>query len=188
MIELKKNQRGFTLQEVMVMVFVIGLLSVLVSSVFVASNRVFRIVQASVDLQTDISRIQTLLQRDIRGAAAVSQYPEASPTYTSDDDTLVLRMASIETDGSIVPSTYDYIIYTISGPGPYTLTREQVANGAGRNDSTQVLSKVLIDLTFMYDDTPITDATEVIADLALSKTYQSTPRSITATIAAKLRN
>lgn len=182
------DQRGFTIQEVMVAIFISSLLGVLVISVFLAGNRFFSITRNDVDIQTEMGRVINLFQRDVRGADSVSEYPLGSPTFTADSDTLVVRALSLESDGDIIPTTYDYFIYSLSGAGPYTLTREVVASGAGRASSTDVLSTHVTDLTFTYNSTPVTGATEIIIETSITKEYQSLQRTLTSRAAAKLRN
>ncbi|MFH0952102.1 MAG: hypothetical protein V1838_02820, partial [Patescibacteria group bacterium] len=75
----------------LIVIFVSALLSMLVVSVFISTNRAYRVSRVGVELQTEVGRIQNLLLRDIRGAESVSNYPEIDPIFQSDADTLVLR-------------------------------------------------------------------------------------------------
>lgn len=182
------DQRGYTLQEVMVVIFVTGILGVLVVSIFISGNQFFQITRHDVDIQSEMSRVLNLLQRDIRGAESVSEYPLGSPTYVSDSDTLVVRTPSLDANGDIITATYDYFIYSLSGGGPYTLTREVLASGAGRSSGTATLSANVISLTFTYNETPPTQASELTGEVMLEKTYQSLPRQLTSRVTAQLRN
>lgn len=182
------NQKGFTIQELMVTIFVSSLLGLLVISVFLSANRFFNITRYDVDIQTEISRIINLFEQDVRGADSVSEYPLGNPTVTSDRNELVVRALSLESDGDVMPTTYDYFIYTLSGTGPYTLTREVVANGDGRTSSTTVLSTNISNLSFFYNNTPVTEATAVSVEVQLTKEYDNLERILTSRSVITLRN
>lgn len=184
----RPDQRGFTLQEVMISIFISSLLGLLVISVFLTGNRFFNITQADVDIQTEMARIINLFQQDVRGGESISEYPLGSPTFTTDGDTLVVRSLSIKSDGDVLPTTYDYFIYSLSGSGPYTLTRTVVANGDGRRSSSDILSTKINSLSLTYNATPVTNASEVIIEVNLTKQYEQLQRTLTGRAAATLRN
>ncbi|MFH0952304.1 MAG: hypothetical protein V1838_03885, partial [Patescibacteria group bacterium] len=144
--------------------------------------------RVGVELQTEVGRIQNLLLRDIRGAESVSNYPEIDPIFQSDADTLVLRLPSINIDGDVIPASFDYIIYEISDSGPYAITRQLVANGAGRTSDSQVISTNVSAIAYHYDASPITTANNIDAEITVSKIYQSTPNTLTTSLTVRMRN
>ncbi len=107
-----KNNRGWSLPEVLIVITISAVAGSLLISILFSSNQLF------FDQSTQISHGLSLNQANkeisdlIRSSlSVVSQYPASgSPQYTSDSDTLVLRLPAVDSGSNVIDSVYDYAV------------------------------------------------------------------------------
>lgn len=147
-----KSQRGLGLVEMLLAVTISVVIGSLMVGIFVQNNSVFNHQQSKVSGNIDLNNITQIINSDIRLAVSVANgYPVASPTYTSGDTVLVLKVSSVDASNNIINNLYDYIVIAPDSQNPYIL-REMVFPDAGstRSPSNKVLTTGLVSVRFLY--------------------------------------
>ena len=136
MVSLKKNQSGFTIDELLIVIVIIGILAGLVISTFVGVQQKAR----NCERQTDINTISTQLEAyyaknsgypvlaDISGTTAGDTFRAANEIRLGDDNKALADPSSptIKTLSSTVPSAvgnpYSYVTLPAGCVSPTTST------------------------------------------------------------------
>ncbi len=161
-----RPQPGFTLIEVVVG---IGVLVVLLFSLFnlylaygslyTSQNNQLTIVAAGRSIMSELGLYTVQAYR------VVGNYTIATTTYYSSTTTLALQIPAINSGGSIINNTWDYVVFYANGTNLY---RTIAADGASsRISGTRKLTNYLQNITFTYDNADLTLAQKVSIDLNL---------------------
>jgi len=156
-----RHSSGFTLLELLVTLTILAMVLLVLSSIFVATNRTHRKVNRNANLQASSRQTLSLMSTEIREAGADPSIPAIGLVgiVTADSTTLRVR-ADLNADGAITttePSedvTYSYVA------GTKTIQRNP---GAGAAD----LLKNVTSIRFTYFDatnTPLTSLPLSAAD------------------------
>lgn len=172
----KQDQRGISLMETMVVVGIMSIVMVVVSQVFVVNGRLMATTIARADDENSAVLAVRRIGDNARGAVSVEAAATVNATaYDSDEDSLVLRLPSLDTDDSVIPATYDLVAF-YRHP---TLTDEiwtDTEPGAGsvRPAGPKKLSGHNITLRFLYDDPDPAEAERVNVYLVNGQTVRDT--------------
>ncbi len=147
----KKNDKGFTLIEMMVVIFLGGLLLVVILSIYVWHNSVYNYQQALVKTSEAGRRSLTSMQTYVSQAYRVLATSTVNSTlYSSDSQTLVLQLPSVDNAGSVVPSKWDVaVFYSASGKLFVAVSPDA---GSFRPRILKQISDSLNSLVFTYDN------------------------------------
>jgi prepilin-type N-terminal cleavage/methylation domain-containing protein len=144
------KQSGFTLVEVIIATLISAVVGVLLLSIMVNNTGVFYKQSSKVAEGLGSNDSLTSIRSAIKQASAIAaSYPvTGTPTYTSGDSQLVLRLASIDSSGNIIDSTYDYEVFYLSGGNLYLKIFPNALSK--RQSADRVLSKYASSINFQY--------------------------------------
>lgn len=107
-----KKDLGLTLLEVLVAMGIAAIAGALLLAVMVNSTGLFYSQGSKVEQGVDANDALTEIRSVVRQSSAVaSGYPVSNPTHTSGVGKLVLKLASIDGSGNIIPDTFDYYVF-----------------------------------------------------------------------------
>jgi len=113
---LNKRNKGFSLAEVQVALFITFIMFVAAFSLYIFYNKTFSIGNALLDVYANSRIAVALMSRDIRWAAQVDPSytdSETNVTYTTGDQVIVLKVPSVDSSGNVIGSEYDEIVYLV---------------------------------------------------------------------------
>ncbi len=167
-------QGGFSFIE-MVIVIAVG-----TTMLIVLGALIFNFNKASIYQQTLVqsSGSANALLREIKSFtlpanAVLGTHTFSSTTHTSTTTSLVLRIPSINSSGSVLTNTYDYAAFYVVGTRAYRLLEANALSN--RTSGTKLLSSTISALTFAYDTTDFAAVSIVTVDI---QTQASTTQEI----------
>lgn len=188
------KQKGFSLFETVVVAGVALIIGTFLVGIMVNHTIVFNRQSSMVTqgLSTDDAtrEIESYVKQ---AASVVSGYPEAGPTYITGNETLVVKIPSVNAQG-IISNTFDFVVITKDIVHPNVLKEYIFPDAQSTRDTTdKAVTNILNSIVFSYLDkdgavTAPTSAVKVKTEISvLSKTSQKgQPRS--ATVITSLRN
>lgn len=161
--------RGFTLLESVVIVAISATMLIVLVDLYRAHSGLYNYQKATADTAGSASVTANELQEWVLQANRILTSTTISgTTYTTDSDTLVLEVPSIDGSGNAITSTYDFVVFYINGT---KLSRILSPNAASsRTSSTKTLSVNLSSLSLTYNTASAAAATQIIADIRTDST------------------
>ncbi len=169
--------RGYTLIEVTVTIalFLIALLGV--AQLYIVYERVISLQSASIDVALDASAIADAVRTNGEQADhVVASHTFPAATLSTGASTVIFELPSIDSTGTAIPSTFDYVGIYATGTSAYRLT--DAAAGSARVSGTKLLTTVLQALSFTYDSATISAITNVSAEATTSSTVRGQLRQV----------
>lgn len=196
-------KKGFTLVEVIVGTALLGLVSVLIASIYFTNFKLFSHQSTSIDINSQnklaIDEISNQI-RQSQSVAASCPNPPCNPTETSSSTVLALQLWPLDANGDpkdpLGGTDYDYIVYKID-PANSSRIQKKIAPDASstRPASAKVLATSLSanGLSFTYKDgsgstVSPSAATEVTISISTTGTSVGKTQTVTQTNNATLRN
>ncbi len=187
-----KMRNGFTLIETLVVIAIVSIVGFFLFTILVNSTGLFYSENSKVDQGVHINNVLASINNNIKSASFIaSGYPEASPTYTTSSQEVVLKLIAIDTSNNIIQNTYDYIVYYKDMDKlRYKLFP---AIGSKRPSTDQILALSVDDILFQYFDSSgvqvsPASAVKIKAVVSLKQKTGIPALSNTATTEAFLRN
>ena len=180
------NKKGITLTETLVVISILVILTTVIFAIYLASNNIFNRERAYSELQQENSYVIDQIAKRIKVSYAVANYPEVTPTYSSDSDTLVLKAYSLDLNQNVNLSGTDYFIFYLNPSN--TLNLQIISADSGRQSETLVLSRFVDEINFRYNNSTATQADAISIDLTQSKTIGRETKTVTTSLSASLRN
>jgi len=179
-----------TLSDSLISIFVLVIISMLVVGIFVSYYRYFQIEVAHKNLNASNITALDNISTWIRGAVLVVETMDINGTiYTSDSDTLILELPSLDSQQNIIPDIFDNIVFyrdTVNS----NLLKSDILLGTGSNRSPGVhlVANYLDSITFNYNDTsfPVINKVEVI--ISSDQTVHGKQITLGAQTTVKMRN
>src|SRR3990167_4893772 len=109
-----KCQRGLSLIELLIAFSIIGLVSILVASVYFAHSRLFSTQNTSIDVASQNRLALDEMTNQIRESQAVVATCTLCPPDSTSDTVVILQIWPIDSSGELFQpagSDYDFIIY-----------------------------------------------------------------------------
>lgn len=159
-------ERGFSLAEMLIAItLVLLLLGALVGlyqgygTLFAKQQSLFTLGYSANTAMTEMGQAvleanQILASRTISGT-----------TYSTDSDTLVLELPSVDASGMALADDVDHIVFYISGSSFYRLSEPDASSA--RQAGTKQLSDTLSTLALSYDMSDVTQSSKVTIDITL---------------------
>lgn len=150
-----KNDKGWSLIEVLIGITVAAFAGGLLINLMVSSSRLFVDQSAQISQGLSLNQAQLELTELIKSSVGlVSQYPpQGVPQYLTDADTLVIKLPGITLSGDVTNLFYDYAIIEADSGNPAILRKRILKDAqSSRNQENKVLSTNLGSLTFSYLD------------------------------------
>jgi len=165
---LNKKSWGFTLIEILVAIGIAGILLSALIWLFIAYNNYLNYLQTSMDVPQSAESVIDTATRAIRESDQILSSRSFSGTnYTSNANSLVLRLPSVDSSRNILAGKYDYIVFYKSGTEVYSLTEADASSV--RVSSLKKLSDTAESLIFTYDNADVTIAQKVDINIQNSK-------------------
>jgi prepilin-type N-terminal cleavage/methylation domain-containing protein len=184
-----KNKTGFTLIELLITMSFIGIISIVITTVYITGFNTYRQELASSIVQSDGQTILDGLLLDVKNGMLIEP---AYDSYTTDADTIIIRVPAIDTSKHIIYDgtnmLYDEIIYDYDGTSIHKrIFADPASTRYPKNGIDTILAKNVLELSFTYDPDQST-ATLITAIIHSSVKAGNKNRDITLTGQARLRN
>lgn len=186
--------KGFTLVEMLVALGIMVIVSTILASLLVNQSGVFYKQNAVVNIGVSLNNTVSSINNYIRQASAVAGgYPESSPQYTTGQNTLVLKLLSVNMEGTI-NDVYDYVVVYKDSADNHILRLQVFPDPQStRTTSNTVLTTLMDTIQFNYLDNngntvAPSSATSVKLILTLSYGSGGTGSSRTSETVTSLRN
>lgn len=194
--ELKKSEKhffagkGFTLVEVIVVIFIFVLMSIAITSLFIGQNSLYQFYTAEVASEGSARRIVNRVTELVRTSESVlSSYDFGGTVHSSGSDTLVLRLPTVDSSDQILTNTFDYVVYYLDPSDNTKLFEKMEADGQSQRGSvTRLLSESIDNVLFTYDNVDFDKVSEVGLAIETLETFKNTVATTTLDILVKLRN
>ena len=137
------NNKGFTIVETIFSTFIGVVILGMVSILYVMANNNMTMGLALAEINSDSRLSMDRIIRDVRwGTQIVTNRTVSSTNYVTGDDELIIEIPSIDTNGDVIASTYDYVIYSLD-PSDSTLLRKIVDPDVASNRGS--LNQIIAD-------------------------------------------
>ncbi len=166
----QKQSKGFTLVELVVVVTLSSMILLAMFGLFDWHGKIYSSQQSKVLVVSTARNSMNEIKNYIALASRVlASQVISGTTYTSGASTMVLQLPSINSSDTVIPNTYDYVVFYLSGTKLY----EKISANASsaRTSRTKVLSEVATVLTFTYDNADFPSVRSVTASLQTQSTY-----------------
>lgn len=146
-------KKGFTLVEVLLAAFVAVVVGALLVGILVNNSGFFykqnAIISEGMGLNDSVRKIEDYIRQALSVAAG---YPEASPVFTSGEQTLVLKIPALSPTGILV-GVYDFVVVTKDQSNPKILTVKVFPDGQSQRPGAGTVLTVLLDsIEFKFMD------------------------------------
>lgn len=145
--------KGFTLVETLVVAAIFLVVGTLLASILVNNTGLYNSQTSLVASGLSVNEVVSNIENNIRQASSVANgYPDVIPTYSSNSNTLVLKIPSYNSNG-IISNTYDHVVITRDVVKTNLLMLYVFPDSLSlRVAQTKVLSNILKSLSFAYLD------------------------------------
>jgi type II secretory pathway component PulJ len=158
------KQTGFTIIEVLIVIFMTVLILTALFTLFDWHNRIYYLEQAEVKATGSARASLVRLEKHIVQARRVlASRTVGGVDYTSGSTTIILEIPTINSSNEVVANTYDYAVYYLSGNALYERIE---ANGASiRKSGLKQLSDAVNTLTLTYNNEDFAQVSVVTVNL-----------------------
>jgi len=195
---MKKNRnKGFSLIEMIIILGITIIVMATLSTIFVSSWRYYKNQQKFNELQSYNREIIYKIANDIKQAdSVIASYSYSGANYVSSENTLILKLPSIDSMQNIISAHFDYYIFCKNPLNPQELSEIIIPDTlSSRIFQNKILSLNLDTLVFSYYDANnslLTSGFEnsylVKINLILSEIVNAKKVSVDFSSQAKLRN
>lgn len=178
-----RDQKGFTLIELVIVIAMVAILSVVITSLFIGQNRLYKTQTAELKVNGGARASLDDIDSSARGAnRAVASYT----SFTASSQVLILEIQSIDALDHLIPATYDYAVYYLYNG---SLMRQIYPNASSdRSGGIKKLAENVTGLVFTLDNADYNLATEVTTDLTIQEDAGTQNKSITVSTKSRMRN
>ncbi len=163
-----KNNQGFTIIEILIVLFFAGILLVVLFNIYDWHGKVYSYQQAFIRVssanRTAISNIQSYVSQSYRVYSSASVN---GITYNTGADTLVLQMPALDTNNSIIFGKWDKVAFYPDGSNFYMQLEPDPSSR--RTKINKILSDTLLSVVFIYNDTDMDNVNNVRVTFKSSK-------------------
>ncbi len=159
----KNTQGGFTLIEIIIVIFVTVILLMGFFSLYDWHGKIYNYQQALVRVSgSSRDATQSIFYYTDQAYRVLA----SSGSYTSGAQTLILHVPAVTAAGDPVSGKWDTVIFYTSGSRLFVLIQPDAAST--RRAGLKQLSDTLQSLTFSYNDPDFTQVTQVSLDITTS--------------------
>lgn len=178
------------LADTLISIFILTLITFLVIGIFFTYYSFFLTEVAYKNLNSDNVITLSQISSEIKNALNVIDSKLIQGTnYTTDQNTLILELPSIDSNQNIIPNTYDYEVFYQDTVNP-KLLKSTIALGAGsvRQSTSTTLTSFLENINFNFNNQVMSGVSGVEIILSSATTVRSKIVTLGAQTTAKLRN
>ena len=186
----KLRMEGFTLVELVVVVALFSITAFLVANLFLGQNSLYQYYTAEIGTgRSERLALDRIVSITRQAESILSSRTFSGTTYTTDSQTLILRLKTVNPSNDFVPATFDYIVWYRDAGNPRKLVETIEADSQSRLLSTaRVLADNITGLSFTYDNASVSLAREVTVSLAANESFKNSSSTIESVASAKLPN
>ena len=165
------NQAGFTLMEMIILVFLFAILMLGMMNIFDWQTKVYNLEQAEM-LATGSARVamNNITVMLVQGSSIVATRTMNGTDYTTSGDTVIIQMPSYHSSGNLIAATYDYVVFNASGTSLSQVM--DLAPNSGRSNTNKTLSDKISTFALTYNNADPTLANKVTIDLTTRAYYR----------------
>jgi len=178
-----QDQQGFTLTEILVVIFLVAIISLVVSNLFIGQNRIYRVETAELNITNDARNSLDDIDNYVRQA---SRTLAVYSTYNAGAQVLILQIQSVNAANQLVAGKYDHVVYYLINNKLYRQVFPDATSV--RAALTKLLASNVVSLTFTYNDPSIFSSTQVSTAITITESVGFQSRSISISSLSKLRN
>src|SRR6185369_8230476 len=157
------NRRGFTLIEIIVVIFVTSIMLLGFLSLYEWHGKVYNYQQAVIRVSgSSRSSMQAFSLYTSQAYRVLSD----SGSYSTDINTLILQVPSINDSGDVISAKWDTVIFYKSGTNLFLLIQPDASSS--RPAVNKILSDTLQSLSFNYNNANFDLITKVTVDMTNS--------------------
>lgn len=186
------NQNGFSLIELVTGFAIIGLVSILIGTLYFANFRLFSNQNTLIEVSSQNKTALAEMINQIRESQSVTSTCTACAGDTTSPTVLVLRLWPINASGEPFDpgaSAYDYIVYKRDETDNTKLIKKTLPDAtSARASQTKIISTNVASLQFSYDNADPDLVTEVTVELTNSQTINGKTQTSSQSAKAILRN
>lgn len=178
------HENGFTLIEVIMVIFLVGALALVVSKLLMGQDQIYHTQNMELDVTGDARSTLDSIDSYVRMA---DMLVSSQGSYTLGTQTLILKIPAINGSSQIIPATFDYVVYNLSGTNLDRITIPDAASS--RSNVTKRVASTVSSLVFSYDNANPSLVENVTTSLTTQESYPGIlTKSITISSKSKLRN
>jgi hypothetical protein len=182
------NLKGFSIAELLIIVGLFSIIIVILISVFLSQTQYFNNEQIKLLLSGYFDVAFGVMKNLIIASDSVlTSYNILGNVYTSDSQTLVLKLPSIDNDKKTIVGQYDYAAIFKSGNDLKILLSP--SSQSSRKEENRSIAQNVASVNFDYQGVAPNLAKTILFSMTLSKTSQNGQTiTITRSLQATLRN
>jgi hypothetical protein len=164
----KPNKLGFSMIEAIfasaILIFVLGVFVALYANFSKFYNRQQTEITIGDSARESVKELQSWA---LQASHIAASHNFSGTTYSTDQDTLVLEIPSVDSSGNTISGKYDYAAFYITGNNLYKLVSVDAASS--RSSGLNQISDAVSALTFTYNNANLTLANKIDADIQMQK-------------------
>ena len=160
---------GFSLAEAIITVAILIYTLVALLVLFNNYSKIYNYQQTKIKIGNSAREaVKELRSAALQANQIVVSHDFFGTIYDTDQDTLVLKIPSIDGSGNIISEKYDYVVFYTTGKNLYRLIEVDAASS--RSSGINQISDAVETITFAYDNTNLSLAIKIDADLEMQET------------------
>jgi len=191
-----QSNKGFSLPELILALTIVAILGGILVSLLNSTNSVFYDQSVKVKQGLSLNQASKELTSLIKSSAGIAtQYPPSGAAqYSTNSQTLVLKIPSLNQSGGIIDQIFDYAIITKDSSNPKIMRKKIFVDPLSqRKSEDKVLSTSLKKLTFIYLDSSNTavspaEAVRINFTIKLAENINFTQNESSSSGTANLKN
>ena len=177
------SNKGFTLIEVVVVIAIFAVCAVVLASLFIGQNRIYKVETAELNVTSDARNALD----DIDNYTRLANRTLASySSYSAGSQVLILKIQSVNASNQLLPTAFDYVVYSLTGSD---FSRQIFPDAtSARLAQTKKLASKVNSLAFTLNNADFALVTQVATDITVEENAGVQNRAITLSSKARLRN
>ncbi len=165
------KQNGFTLFEMIIVIFLMAVLLLGLLNMFDWQQKVYNLEQAEIAATGSARNAMNALTFGLaQGSAIVASRNIGGTDYSTSSSTVIVQVPSYDSSGNLISGSSDYIVYTADGVSLYQIIDPAV--GSDRPASTKLLTGSLETFSLTYNNPSPTAASQVSINLTTRSYYR----------------
>ncbi|MDZ7799118.1 MAG: prepilin-type N-terminal cleavage/methylation domain-containing protein [Patescibacteria group bacterium] len=181
------KKKGMTLAEMLISISIISIVALVLSLLIISSYSIVRIQRSYLNLQQESTSALKNISNSLNLSSEIVNYPQSTPTYYSNKNTLALKINAIDEANTPLESTYDYFIYYLED-NQLKLKIDADPLSTGREDKVKVISTFVDNVIFRYNEVDPVNANYVSITLIASDTIGNQKKETIFQTSSYLRN
>ena len=165
-----KNQKGFTIIEIVIVIFLFGILLMGLLSIFEWQQKVYTVEMAEVGVTSSArSTLGAMNSVIAQGIEIVSSRTIDSVLYTTGGSTVVVRLPVITSSDEVLPDQYDYAVFHRDGENLFQIIEAHASST--RETGSKLLSDNVHNFSLSYNGGDIASSNRITATITNREIY-----------------